>query len=133
MFIKIFPTHWNLDELFFGFFGSDPFPLKSDSLFSTNRSSLVLKSEFIDKYLLRTICIANKNQSLITRIFLEVKLECYGSWRNGENRYLLGRISHHMASSNEETFRCFVSLEQVLRLSIFSTISLNFFLSPIDV
>ncbi|GAU93972.1 hypothetical protein RvY_05822 [Ramazzottius varieornatus] len=38
----------------------------------------------------------------------KVKLECYGTWRSGENRYLLGRITHHMASSNEETFRCFI-------------------------
>ncbi|XP_055355805.1 uncharacterized protein LOC129601103, partial [Paramacrobiotus metropolitanus] len=37
-----------------------------------------------------------------------VKLECLGSWRNGENWYLIGRITHTMANSNEEIFRCFM-------------------------
>ncbi|XP_055330422.1 uncharacterized protein LOC129582832 [Paramacrobiotus metropolitanus] len=37
-----------------------------------------------------------------------VRLECLGSWRNGVNRYLIGRITHTMANSNEEIFHCFM-------------------------
>lgn len=51
--------------------------------------------------------------SLISRwIFLSLvsveELECLATWKEGSSRYLVGRLHHGHASSNEDRYRCFV-------------------------
>lgn len=36
------------------------------------------------------------------------ELTCLATWKDGNARYLVGLVSHHHATSNEERFRCFV-------------------------
>uniref|UniRef100_A0A182PQ80 Uncharacterized protein n=1 Tax=Anopheles epiroticus TaxID=199890 RepID=A0A182PQ80_9DIPT len=36
------------------------------------------------------------------------ELTCLAWWKDGNSRYLVGLVSHHHATSNEERFRCFV-------------------------
>lgn len=36
------------------------------------------------------------------------ELTCLAQWKDGNSRYLVGLVSHHHATSNEERFRCFV-------------------------
>ncbi|XP_044017662.1 uncharacterized protein LOC122858670 [Aphidius gifuensis] len=36
------------------------------------------------------------------------ELECLATWKEGSSRYLVGRLHHGHASSNEERYRCFV-------------------------
>lgn len=36
------------------------------------------------------------------------ELECLATWKEGSNRYLVGRLHHSHPSSNEERYRCFV-------------------------
>ncbi|KAK0070973.1 hypothetical protein PV326_001832 [Microctonus aethiopoides] len=36
------------------------------------------------------------------------ELECLALWKEGSSRYLVGRLHHGHASSNEERYRCFV-------------------------
>lgn len=35
-------------------------------------------------------------------------MTCLATWKDGNARYLVGLVSHHHATSNEERFRCFV-------------------------
>lgn len=43
------------------------------------------------------------------KIFVTVEeLECIALWKEGSSRYLVGRLHHGHASSNEERYRCFV-------------------------
>lgn len=45
------------------------------------------------------------------RVFLRVsveELECLATWKEGSSRYLVGRLHHGHASSNEDRYRCFV-------------------------
>lgn len=41
-------------------------------------------------------------------IFSVEELECLATWKEGSSRYLVGRLHHGHASSNEERYRCFV-------------------------
>lgn len=46
-----------------------------------------------------------------------MRLECLGGWSRGDGTsYLVGRVFHHMATSNdnEATYRCFVSANSVI-------------------
>ncbi|XP_023288206.1 uncharacterized protein LOC105703980 [Orussus abietinus] len=36
------------------------------------------------------------------------ELECLATWKEGSSRYLVGRLHHRHASSNEDRYRCFV-------------------------
>ncbi|XP_059620762.1 uncharacterized protein LOC132263675 isoform X2 [Phlebotomus argentipes] len=36
------------------------------------------------------------------------ELTCLATWKDGNSRYLVGLVSHHHATSNEEKYRCFV-------------------------
>lgn len=36
------------------------------------------------------------------------ELECLATWKEGSSRYLVGRLHHNHASSNEDRYRCFV-------------------------
>ncbi|XP_055698220.1 uncharacterized protein LOC129798843 isoform X2 [Phlebotomus papatasi] len=36
------------------------------------------------------------------------ELTCLATWKDGNSRYLVGLVSHHHATSNEERYRCFV-------------------------
>ena len=36
------------------------------------------------------------------------ELTCLAQWKDGNSRYLVGLVSHHHATSNEERYRCFV-------------------------
>ncbi|XP_063707345.1 uncharacterized protein LOC134836085 isoform X2 [Culicoides brevitarsis] len=36
------------------------------------------------------------------------ELTCLATWKDGNARYLVGLVTHHHATSNEERFRCFV-------------------------
>ncbi|XP_065156032.1 uncharacterized protein aus [Atheta coriaria] len=36
------------------------------------------------------------------------ELECLATWKEGSSRYLVGKVHHNHASSNEDRFRCFV-------------------------
>ena len=41
-------------------------------------------------------------------IFLGEKLECQAFWRDGSRHYMVGKIDHPHATSDEDKFRCFV-------------------------
>ena len=42
-------------------------------------------------------------------LFVPVEeLECLATWKEGSSRYLVGRLHHGHASSNEDRYRCFV-------------------------
>ena len=36
------------------------------------------------------------------------ELECHSAWKDGSLHYLVGRLSHAHATTDEERFRCFV-------------------------
>lgn len=36
------------------------------------------------------------------------ELQCLAVWKEGSSRYLVGKVQHHHATSNEDRFRCFV-------------------------
>ncbi|XP_017770060.1 PREDICTED: uncharacterized protein LOC108557871 [Nicrophorus vespilloides] len=36
------------------------------------------------------------------------ELQCLATWKEGSSRYLVGRVHHNHATSNEDRFRCFV-------------------------
>lgn len=36
------------------------------------------------------------------------ELECLAVWKEGSSRYLVGKLHHNHATSNEDRFRCFV-------------------------
>lgn len=36
------------------------------------------------------------------------ELQCLATWKEGSSRYLVGRVHHSHATSNEDRFRCFV-------------------------
>ena len=36
------------------------------------------------------------------------ELECHSTWKDGSLHYLVGRLSHAHATTDEERFRCFV-------------------------
>lgn len=38
----------------------------------------------------------------------EEELECLATWKEGSSRYLVGRLNHDHATSNEDRYRCFV-------------------------
>jgi len=44
----------------------------------------------------------------LNRFLLVEELTCLATWKDGNSRYLVGLVSHHHATSNEERFRCFV-------------------------
>nr|KAF7439309.1 hypothetical protein H0235_001700 [Vespula pensylvanica] len=44
----------------------------------------------------------------IDRARLLEELECLATWKEGSSRYLVGRLHHNHASSNEDRYRCFV-------------------------
>lgn len=45
----------------------------------------------------------------IKMLFLTVEeLECIAVWKEGSSRYLVGKLHHNHATSNEDRFRCFV-------------------------
>lgn len=35
-------------------------------------------------------------------------MECLATWKEGSSRYLVGRLNHDHATSNEDRYRCFV-------------------------
>jgi len=43
----------------------------------------------------------------LSRVSVE-ELECLATWKEGSSRYLVGRLHHGHASSNEDRYRCFV-------------------------
>ena len=45
-------------------------------------------------------------KSLIT--FPVEELQCLAVWKEGSSRYLVGKVHHNHATSNEDRFRCFV-------------------------
>lgn len=49
-----------------------------------------------------------KKHSYFAYIFIVEELTCLATWKDGNARYLVGLVSHHHATSNEERFRCFV-------------------------
>lgn len=36
------------------------------------------------------------------------ELQCLAVWKEGSSRYLVGKVHHNHATSNEDRFRCFV-------------------------
>lgn len=44
---------------------------------------------------------------MFLRVSVE-ELECLATWKEGSSRYLVGRLHHGHASSNEDRYRCFV-------------------------
>jgi hypothetical protein len=36
------------------------------------------------------------------------ELQCLATWKEGSSRYLVGKVHHNHATSNEDRFRCFV-------------------------
>jgi hypothetical protein len=36
------------------------------------------------------------------------ELQCLATWKEGSSRYLVGKIHHNHATSNEDRYRCFV-------------------------
>ncbi|CAH0387720.1 unnamed protein product [Bemisia tabaci] len=36
------------------------------------------------------------------------ELECLADWKDGSSRYLVGRLEHKTASSDEDKYRCFM-------------------------
>ena len=46
-------------------------------------------------------------KSVILAVSVE-ELECLATWKEGSSRYLVGRLHHGHASSNEDRYRCFV-------------------------
>lgn len=36
------------------------------------------------------------------------ELECLATWKEGSLRYLVGKVHHNHATSNEDRYRCFV-------------------------
>lgn len=46
------------------------------------------------------VCYVNEN--------IVEELTCLATWKDGNARYLVGLVTHHHATSNEERFRCFV-------------------------
>lgn len=36
------------------------------------------------------------------------ELQCLATWKEGSSRYLVGKIEHGHATSNEDRYRCFV-------------------------
>ncbi|XP_066961603.1 uncharacterized protein [Macrobrachium rosenbergii] len=38
----------------------------------------------------------------------EEELECLGSWKEGSNHYLVGKIGHKHANNDEDRYRCFI-------------------------
>lgn len=36
------------------------------------------------------------------------ELQCLATWKEGSSRYLVGKVHHSHATSNEDSFRCFV-------------------------
>lgn len=40
--------------------------------------------------------------------FTVEELECLAVWKEGSSRYLVGKLHHNHATSNEDRFRCFV-------------------------
>lgn len=56
----------------------------------------------------RTFSVSNiKVDAFPFRISVE-ELECLATWKEGSSRYLVGRLHHGHASSNEDRYRCFV-------------------------
>ena len=41
-------------------------------------------------------------------VFIEEQLECLAQWKDGSLRYLMGRLQHQGATSDEDRYRCFV-------------------------
>lgn len=41
-------------------------------------------------------------------IFSVEELECLATWKEGSLRYLVGKLHHNHATSNEDRYRCFV-------------------------
>ena len=41
-------------------------------------------------------------------LFSAEELECHSTWKDGSLHYLVGRVSHAHATTDEEKFRCFV-------------------------
>lgn len=55
------------------------------------------------------------NSNFISKLFqfhfnfaLVEELTCLATWKDGNARYLVGLVTHHHATSNEERYRCFV-------------------------
>lgn len=40
------------------------------------------------------------------------ELECLATWKDGSTRYLVGKLYHKMATSDEDRYRCFVYDQQ---------------------
>lgn len=36
------------------------------------------------------------------------ELECLATWKEGSSRYMVGKVHHRHATTNEDRFRCFV-------------------------
>jgi len=51
-----------------------------------------------------SITCRNENHCL----FLVEELVCLASWKDGSTRYLVGKLHHPMAHSDEDRYRCFV-------------------------
>lgn len=41
-------------------------------------------------------------------VFTEEQLECLANWKDGSLRYMMGRVQHVGATSDEDRYRCFV-------------------------
>lgn len=54
--------------------------------------------------------VSNWNPHIISNLsVLSVEeLQCLATWKEGSSRYLVGKVHHSHASSNEERYRCFV-------------------------
>jgi hypothetical protein len=41
-------------------------------------------------------------------LFSAEELQCLATWKDGNTRYLVGKLSHKMATTDEDRYRCFV-------------------------
>lgn len=50
----------------------------------------------------------NNLHANVKTFLLVEELQCLAVWKEGSSRYLVGRVQHSHATSNEDRFRCFV-------------------------
>lgn len=46
--------------------------------------------------------------ALIWKPISAEELQCLATWKDGNTRYLVGKLSHKMATTDEDRYRCFV-------------------------
>ena len=61
-----------------------------------------------DKAQRRVKYIKHRPVFFCSYVFIEEQLECLAQWKDGSLRYLMGRLQHQGATSDEDRYRCFV-------------------------